>query len=955
MYCLTQFNYGKKRVRPVAFIFLFLTLPLIAADASSVDFFEKKIRPVLADNCYKCHSVRAEKLKGKLLVDSRASLLKGGESGPVLVPGEPEKSALFEAIKYKNKDLEMPPDGKLPDAAIADIEAWIKAGAVWPKEPEPAAAPKLVTAPENDKARREHWAFQPIKTPAGTIDELVAAKLAEKNLTPASPAEKPTLLRRAYFDLIGLPPSAEAIAKFVADTSPNAFEKVVDELLNSPRFGERWGRHWLDIARYAESSGGGRIRAMENAWRYRDYVINAFNADKPFDKFVREQIAGDLLPHSSPEQRSEQLIATGFLALGPKNLDAQDKDQLRMDTVDEQMDTACRVFLGLTPGCARCHDHKFDPLPTREYYSLAGIFKSTKTLTPGNVSGFVEQPLAATPAQEAAHLDYEKRLGDLEMAIRAVKHEIDALNPNAKPAAENSAKKISTKKLTRTGIADLPGIVVDDDMAKKTGEWEPSTVLPNYVGEGYIHDNSHKVKGVKGKCALEYTATLPKAGEYEVRFGYTPGPTRATNVPLTVKHAKGESVVKVDERIEPPIDRVFVSLGRFTFEMTATVSLTNAGTEGVVTADAVQFLPADEIAPPKEKAPLAQADPKPAEAEIANPNDPRARKKVLDAELKDLKAKAPKLPMAVSVRDEEKIEDSALLIRGEVHKPGEIVPRGFFSLAGGSDGFTLPKNQSGRVEFAEWLLSPCNPLTARVAANRVWQHLFGVGLARTSDNFGLAGDVPAQTQLLDLLATDFVKNGWSIKRLIREVMLSKTYQQSCGENAAAAKVDPENRLLWRMNRRRLEAEAIRDAMLLCSGKLDLSVGGPPAGKSDQTGRRSVYVKVLREDVDDCFDIFDGADSNLVIGNRATSNIATQALFLLNSPFVVEQAQLAAKKLLSEKHADDAAQIRAAYLTALGREPRPKELELAKAYLVGKQSWASFYQSLFACVDFRYLN
>ena len=958
---------------------------------ASQEFFEKKIRPVLVEHCYKCHSSQSEKLKGKLRVDSHSALLKGGETGPALVPGNPDKSLLVEAVLYTNQDLQMPPKAKLSEAVIQDIVAWVAKGAPWTDEKEKDMQP--VTDDKKldyDKLRKEHWAFQPIKQnqapqvkdnawPLGPIDRFILARLEQKELAPAPTAGKGVLLRRVTFDLIGLPPSAEEIDAFLKDDAPDAFQKVVDRLLASPHFGERWGRHWLDIARYAESAGGGRIVPLGNAWRYRDYVISAFNNDKPYDEFVKEQIAGDLIPGQNLEQRREHLIATGFLAVGPKNLDTQDKDLLRMDVADEQMDTLGKALLGTTIGCARCHDHKFDPIPTRDYYALAGIFRSTKTLTPGNVSGVVQAVLPADNATQEQIDAYEKKVTALEARIEKFRANDEPLKPLAAALNKNApgAEKIKSK----IDPATLPGIVVDDSQANIVGTWIHSTVIKPYVGEGYIHDHNK----FKGELSVSFSPAFPKTGIYEVRFSYAHAADRADRVPIIIQHADGETTVAVDERKEPAVDGLFVSLGRFRFNQgnDGSVTVSNTGTKSVVTVDAVQFLPVLEnetAANPIDKQILAAqktANGTPAVPIAAKKSDAQilldekkkqvdaeaALLKQLEAELMALKKTQPPGPAALAVRDEEQVSDYNVCLRGDVHRLGQAVPRGFLTLVS-FDSAAVNSKQSGRMELAQWIVDRRNPLTSRVMVNRIWHHLFGAGLVGTTDNFGTTGDAPTHPELLDFLAAQFMENGWSVKKAVRAIILTRTYQQAVAQNVAAARVDPENHLLWRANRRRLEVEPFRDAILMNSAQLNLS-GSPgattPKAEKGKAQYRTVYLPLPREAIDDALEIFDFADTNLVMGKRNTSNLPTQALFLMNSPFVIEQSQLSAQQLLAAPgtSTDDSARIDLAYLKTLGRPPTDTERKLSQSFLANaggnEAAWAQFYQSLFACVDFRYLE
>ncbi len=522
--------------------FLVLLLPVRSAWAQTadVDFFEKKIRPVLVEQCYSCHSAQAKKNKGGLFLDSKAGVLKGGDSGSAIVPGKPAESLLIKAIRYDDPELRMPPKGKMSAQAIADLEKWVKMGA---PDPRGGAGPALVKESNVLDKARTFWAYQPPKKPvlpdvkdrswaAGTIDRLLLDKLEAKGLKPGPDADRATLLRRVYFTLIGLPPTPRQIDDFVSDQSAGAFAKVVDELLASPHFGERWGRHWLDVARFAESSGGGRSLLFKDAWRYRDYVIAAFNSDKPYNRFILEQIAGDLLRADTTEERRMELIATAFLLLGPTNYENQDKPILEMDMIDEQLDTMGRVFLGMTIGCARCHDHKFDPIPQADYYALAGILRSTKMIIHENVSRWTEQPLPLSAAEE-------KVMAKQEAVLAALKEKLQIAQ-----AAEKVPGKNTSTTAGRLSVAELPGIVIDDAQAKKIGTWKHSTFSGNYVGEGYLYDD----RAHKGEKTLTFIPDFAKRGTFEVRLAYVPHVNRATNVPVRVFHADGETTVHVNQR-----------------------------------------------------------------------------------------------------------------------------------------------------------------------------------------------------------------------------------------------------------------------------------------------------------------------------------------------------------------------------------------------------------------------
>ena len=913
--------------RSAILLLLILGAPeALRAQEDGVAFFEKKVRPVLVDRCYECHSAGSKKLKGGLYLDSREGLIKGGDTGAALVPGDPEKSLLVKALRWADKDLRMPPKQKLPAELIADLEAWVKMGAPAPKTPV-AAKRKMGMSVEEG---RKLWAYQVPHAPAvpdvrgakSDIDRFLLARLEAEGLKPAPEASRPVLIRRLFYDLAGLPPTPEEVDAFVADAAPNAYEKIVDRLLASRHFGERWGRHWLDVARYAESL---TLRGflMKDAWRYRDYVIDAFNADLPYDHFVREQVAGDLLPAATVEERRRRLTAASFLMLGNTNLEEQDKKQLEMDVVDEQLDTIGRAFLAQTIGCARCHDHKFDPIPTRDYYALAGILKNARALEHSNVSKSLEAPLPADPAREGELKKQEEAVAALQARIKAEKD---------KGASARATGKVSGV----LAVADVAGIVVDDAKAEKVGDWKASTHSGTYIGAGYVHDN----EAGKGAKSLTFHPELA-AGKYEVRFAYSPGTSRATNVPVSILSADGEKEVAVNEQENPPIEGRFVSLGQYRFENNqGYVMVSNEGTKGHVTADAVVFLPIERVEQGKGAAAPASAG-----------------LKELEAELKKLQDSGPKRDMVLAVREEKEIADLRIHIRGSVHTLGEKAPRGFLQVASAGAAPSLPARESGRRELAAWLSGRENPLTARVFANRAWHWLFGAGLVRTTDNFGTTGEAPSHPELLDALAVGFMEDGWSVKRLVRRIVLSEAYRRSSA--AAGLEKDPENRLFARANRRRLDAEAIRDTVLAVSGTLQREAPGGPTWPASLNAdyaykhagtQRSVYVPVFRNALPELFEVFDFADASVSTGRRDSSTVAPQALYLMNNPFVLEQSKRAAERLLSERHPDDRARIIRAYRLALGRAPTEREIAVATGH-----PWPSLFHALFASIDFRYVN
>ncbi len=856
-------------------------VPFISSDERQ--FFEAKIRPVLVKSCFGCHSAQAKEIEGGLLMDSRQGLLRGGENGPIIVPGNVSKSRLIEAIRYNNKDLQMPPDeggGKLPDSVIRDFENWVSMGAPDPRDDGTATAAKAYDTTEAKK----WWSFQPLKRPpTPTVadadwvkqdsDRFVLAALEDKNLKPVADADKQTLLRRVYFDLIGLPPTPAEMDAFANDPSPEAFQKTVDDLLARPQFGEHWGRHWLDVARYAESSGKDYNVTFPDAWRYRDYVISAFNEDKPFNQFIREQLAGDLLPARDAKRRAELLTATGFLAVGPKELDELTQRQFDLDLADEQVDATSQAFIALTVSCARCHDHKFDPILQSDYYAMAGIFLSTKT-DYGTIGGgknneesdLVELPPAANP-----------------------------------PIVENNLTKQERDRL-------------DSKLAEVTKQYD------------------------------DLLASRQGGGRRNAQQGQ-PGQPAANAVQLgnQIRLVLGEKA-----QLENELNS-YDDFGR-----------PKAFCMGVHDRPAT-------IGPVAAMLPMQ-----------VNQIKPGAMKRQ---------------PSGF-----ETIADSPLFFRGEMSDPRQRVPRGIPVFLSASGAPYIPRNQSGRLELANWIASPRNPLTARVIANRIWYWLFGQGIVSSVDNFGTMGDSPSNQQLLDYLATRVIDNAWSVKKTIREIVLSHTYQLASTYDETDYTADPQNALLWRHSKRRLNAECIRDAMLASSNQLNLkppigsavalvgngSIGaGPAYDKINEepfavaSGTdRSVYLPVLRDVIPDSLSVFDYADSSVVTGARETTNVPSQALYLLNNDFVRAQARQLAARLFdaypSPRPGNQRGavmglrqeRINLAFRLAFARPATPFEQTTAAQFFAHMQrdadtnlvaNWTDFCLALYNTAEFRYLN
>ena len=852
--------------------FTILTLGTVHADekpdaktsrVKGIELFEQRIRPALAEHCYECHSQSGGEIEGGLELDSPSGMRRGGDSGPFLTAHEVENSPLLRMLRHEEDISGMPPEHQLPDEVVAAFEEWIRLGA-----PDPRKEAGATVKEQRMEAGQRHWAFQPprlVEPPvvrqadwprAATIDAFILARMEAAGVKPVADANRRTLVRRVFFDLVGLPPSPREVDAFVADDSPDALANLIDRLLASPRFGERWGRHWLDVVRYAESSGMEFNFTYPHAWPYRDYVIDALNRDKPFDLFLREQIAGDLMPadeDDSPAALEARRIAPSMLAFGPKRHNSGGMG-FRMDVVDDQINTVTRATLGLTVACARCHDHKFDPIPTGDYYALAGIFLSTEPLYGTIKQKYSNNPTDLLPIGEnadalhAAAQAHEKKIQGTEKRLAAHREDL-------KKATEAAKQAIAKKTQAQERFA-----------AESAGQ---SDALP-----------------AEGSSELGAREDLDQA---------IAGLEHATERVTTLKKA----------------------IAAF-------------------------------------------------ETEVAQFGKTRPQRP----------------PYAMSARDRRKPADTTIAIRGDFRSKGDVVPRGFLSVVKVANAPEIDPSHSGRLELARWITSPENPLTARVMVNRVWRHLFGRGLVPTVDNFGVIGKQPSHPQLLDALAIRFVREGWSVKRMIRAIMLSRTYRLASIRDPENSEIDPDNRLLWRATPRRLEAEAIRDTILVVSGRLDLQrpAGSSVTGLGDKLVRgigteklqppnshRSVYLPVVRDYVPELFDLFDFPSPSLVSGSRSVTNVPSQALYLRNSPFVAEQAMSAARRLLASKEAtDDAARVDLAMRWCLVRDASDAERAGALGLVervrqAGAKdaegevtAWAAWFHTLFTTVEFRYL-
>jgi len=914
-------------MRAAALFLVLLALPASGRsaepDAAALEFFEKEVRPLLVTHCYECHADGEH--SGGLALDSRAGLLAGGDSGPALVPGKPEASRIVEAVRYTNPDLQMPPQTRLSAAEVAVIERWVAAGAADPRLPPAAAGGGGPVGMSLDEGRK-FWSLRPIARPEPPavsrgdwvrtpIDAFVLAALEKAGIDPAPPADRRTLLRRVTFDLTGLPPTPAETEAFLADDTPEAFDRVVERLLSSPDYGVRWGRHWLDVARYADSNGLDENLALGNAWRYRDYVVDALNRDTPIDRFLVEQLAGDLLPDAGPES----VTATGYLVLGAKVLAEPDRDKLVMDTIDEQLDALGKGMLGMTLGCVRCHDHKFDPLTQADYYALAAIFRSTRTFADtatGAIKHWHEHPLATDDEREA---------------IKKVDEEIAKLKQAASSFRSEATAKIRAAARERAAdyLAACTGFAPDAPLTEVGSVGGPLGLHPYILHHCRLHLVYHADDPLFAPWH-ELAAAGDRAGierHYRTLFAEAEAAWRAAR----------EADPKAERLADPRLEAARAALH-----------------------DAAGFL----AVPPK--------------PEFAFDPDTLAEYHRLQEAARIVESRAPDLPAAMAVDDAEVHAEMPIHVRGNHRNHGRPVPRGFpqVMLAAHAAAGSLPAGSSGRLELARWIADPEHPLTSRVFVNRVWRWHFGRGIVGTTENFGVLGDRPTHPELLDWLARRFTGSGWSLKDLHRLILASNTYRMASSHPAAeaSAAVDPENRLLWRFPLRRLEAEEIRDALLATTARLDRGLGGktvPLRNRQfvfDHTSidhttydslRRAIYLPVIRNNLYPLFEQFDFPDPTMPTGSRAATVVAPQALFMLNSPLVMDSAAAWARALLATA-ATDAQRVRTAYETAYARPPTPAETDRALEFLAAspadaERAWAVWCQGILAANEFIYLR
>lgn len=891
-------------------------------DKAKVEFFEKKVRPILTEHCEKCHSAKDGKTKGDLTLDTRAGWESGGEHGAAIVPGKPDQSLLLKAVAYTDNDLRMPPKkegGKLKDEEISILRQWITDGAIDPRTTGKAKLTGL------SATARAHWSFQPLRKPTvptvkdaawvkNDIDRFILDRLEKDGFQPSVKASKEVLIRRLSYDLIGLPPTLEEVHDFILDGSTNAYEKVVDRLLASPHYGERWGRHWLDSARYSDTTGhtgdgGKRFQdyRYEYAWTYRDYVVNAFNQDKPWDQFLKEQLAADQLPDVSTNDA--RLAALGFLTVG-KRFDNPD------DTLDERIDALGKAMLGLTVACARCHDHKFDPIPTADYYSLHGILSS--------VSEPTELPELSTGIDREDRESYQRKLTELETRNRAVFYYFySRKNPEflRHPAGYLLVAAAKPRSIERQTLAREYMIYPEDqEMMKAIKLNDDHPVLGPFARLSKLSTNEFAAKAPE---VLARALTDPK--------------TRVNRlVAEALVGMKPKSLVEVARAYEGLLTKYPVEALNLAQLRSKGGSNTNLAdldvTELVQTPFYVPVVAELETVEKQE----AFLNGLPGRKPWQGP--PQFEPKTFDgfrfAEINQLRLTHPGAPgRAMVVADKPKPSDSHVYIRGNRNKQGEVAPRRFLEVLSGPDRKPF-RQGSGRLELAQAIADPRNPLTARVAVNRIWMHHFGRAFVNTPDDLGNMCEPPTHPELLDYLATSLIENGWSVKKLHKLILMSAAYQQASDDNQAYALKDPDNKLVWRSNLRRLDFESIRDSLVQLTGKADLTLGGKPVNLSEEpySYRRSIYGYVDRLHVSDLLSQFDFSNPEMVNSKRISTVVPQQALFFLNNSMTVDAARHLVNRKEVDEATDDDARITALYHILYQRVPEPREISWGKEYI-----------------------
>jgi len=900
-----------------------------AQSGESSDFFERRIRPLLDQHCYECHS--GSEANGGLLLDNAQGTRLGGESGPAVVAGDLENSRLIQAIRYQDPEFAMPPSGKLSANEISDFEKWVMEGAYDPREQMKDGASLKASGPGMSiEAGRDFWSMQPINLPSvpeiandwvkTPIDAFIYDALLQKGLVPAPLADRQTLIRRLKFDLLGLPPTVEEINRFVNDPRTDAYQRLVDQYLSSEQYGVRWGRHWLDVARYADSNGLDENLAFGNAWRYRDYVVNAFNLDKPYSDFVKEQLAGDLLPDAT----RDQITATGFLVLGAKVLAEPDREKLEMDTIDEQLDSTGKVFLGMTLGCVRCHDHKFDPITQADYYALGAIFKSTQTFgdtNTGAIKHWNEYLFADENEQEF---------------IKGIDAKISALNKAATDFKNKAYGDL--RQQVRQQAVDYLIAATSVDLQMSLRE----------VGDIASQKGLHPRVLYHCRRHLQFNADDPVF----VPWHEFVGPNHAA---------------KVDAFYRPRFEKAAV------FDPKA-----NQEESGDEEKDELHPMLKLYHAALMDSSGFLALPPKPDFALDAETYGEYSR---LMDEARIYESSAPDVDSVMGVKDGEVVTELAIHIRGSHRNLGGSVQRQVPEVMRQTAGeLRVQGTESGRLALAQWITSGKHPLTARVQVNRIWGWHFGKGIVRTTENFGVLGSPATHPELLDWLAFQFMNNDWSTKHLHRMILMSSVYRQASmnGQSAVASQADPGNEFLWKFPTLRLEAEQLHDAILAVSGQLDPKLNGKTVPLRNRqfvfnhtsvdhtkydSVRRAIFLPVIRNNLYTTFEQFDFPDPTMPTGTRAVTTVAPQALLLMNSPMVVDAANQLAVRLCGLSLSDES-RIEEAFLRVLGRKPDAVESAAASALLdqisdvsgnATDLAWSALCQSLLAANEFIYIQ
>jgi hypothetical protein len=859
-----------------------------------LEFFEKRVRPVLVERCFECHA--GVDAKGGLRLDTRSGWMAGGDSGKAIHPNSPDQSLLITAIRYSNPDMQMPPSGALPPSEVAVLEEWVRRGAFDPRV-DPITTQSISPTGMSLEAGRQFWSMQPISDPAipltkdsewgrTPIDAFVLKQLESVGLRPAAPASRRDLLRRMTLGLTGLPPTAEETVSFEQDTAPESIDRAIDRLMSSPQYGVRFGRHWLDVVRYADSNGLDENIAFGNAWRYRDYVIDAFNRDKPFDRFLEEQIAGDLLPDANRETKT----GTGFLVLGAKVLAEPDREKLVMDTIDEQLDTIGKAFLGMTLGCARCHDHKFDPIQQRDYYAMAAIFQGTKT--------FGDSSFGAIKHWNEVSYASPEELANLKTVNAEIASKQGAWNKQKNDAMQSLRERVRTQAAHY--LAAAATISVDATLNECADVGKPHDLHPRVLAHCRKHLEFHRDDPLFAKW--RELAERHDVSAIEKHYG-----------------ALFASALTAWEELKKQ-NAGATRLGDEQLEAARTALLDVGGFLAI-----------------------------PAKMEHALDEETLSQLHASATELRLLESSAPDETSIMAVGDRQVIERLPIHIRGNHRNLGEMVDRGFpVVMCETTSKPIFGRRSSGRLELARWMAHSNHPLTARVIVNRVWRWHFGRGLVATTENFGQLGDRPSNPELLDYLARWFIASGWSIKELNRLIMSSSVYQMGSynAESESAMAIDPENRWLWRYRAQRLSAEQIRDSILFAAGQLDLRLGDkmvPLRNRQfvfDHTSvdhtryespRRTMYLPVIRNHLYSLLEQFDFPDPTMPIGDRQTSTVAPQSLLLMNSEWILDAADQLAQQCEVAASTPEA-RVDWIFAKVLGRVPSQTERQRLLEFL-----------------------